>query len=133
VAAPLGGLPPPQLPRYPPYFPENAEPLWSEEQMTGAVNTALAKFGDLHLSRLPQIYDCDAPLVCTPALYDPHAERRWIRQSEVTVPDIHRAICEVYESTQTRQRALELAHRVAPEFADDPVDLIAGRVAALFR
>jgi hypothetical protein len=32
-------LPPPQLPRYPPYFPENAEPLWSEEQMTGQIAT----------------------------------------------------------------------------------------------
>jgi UDP:flavonoid glycosyltransferase YjiC (YdhE family) len=69
-------LPPPQLLRYPPYFPDNTEPLWSEEQMTDAVNTALAKFGDLRLSRLPQIYDCDAPFVCTPALYDPHAEAR---------------------------------------------------------
>jgi UDP:flavonoid glycosyltransferase YjiC (YdhE family) len=254
-------LPPPHLSRYPPYFPENTEPLWCEAQLTEAVNVALAKFGDLRLVRLPQIYDCDAAFVCTPALYDPHAEARatrslppnlprldiverpgdevfvylstsdrhdpvilaavmslrlpkrifapafnqtltgpmqeyevvventpvppqqiaarsrvalhagnhgtaslclrtglpfvaipqqmehkfnatraeaagvgrLMRRNEITVPDIHRAIHEIYESAPTRQRAIELAHRVAPEFADDPADLIAGKVAALFR
>jgi hypothetical protein len=71
-------LPPPHLSRYPPYFPENTESLWCEAQMTDAVNAALAKFGDLRLARFPQIYDCDAAFVCTPALYDPHAETRAI-------------------------------------------------------
>jgi hypothetical protein len=69
-------LPPPELLRYPPYFPDNTEPSWSEEEMTDAINAALASFGNLRLSRLPQIYDCDAQFVCTPVLYDPHAEVR---------------------------------------------------------
>jgi UDP:flavonoid glycosyltransferase YjiC (YdhE family) len=246
---------------YPPYFPDNTAPLWSEDQMTDAINAALAKFGHLRLSRLPQIYDCDAPFVCTPVLFDPYFEARatpllppnlprldiveqpgdevfiylsgpdchdpvilaavmslrlpkrmfvaafnttlkqpmqeygiviedtpvppqqiaarsrlavhagshgiaslclrtglpfvaipqqleqrfnamraedaglghWIRGEKVTVPDIHRAIYEVYESRQGRQHAVELAHRVAPEFTHAPADLIAERIAALFR
>jgi UDP:flavonoid glycosyltransferase YjiC (YdhE family) len=58
---------------------------------------------------------------------------RMIGRNEITVPDIHRTIYETYESAEARQRALELANRVAPEFACDPADLIAARIAALFR
>ncbi len=57
---------------------------------------------------------------------------RMIRKHEVTVPDIHKAIYEIYESEEARHRATELAHQVAPEFANDPVDLIAERIGALF-
>ena len=57
---------------------------------------------------------------------------RMIRKHEVTVPDIHKAIYEIYESEEAPHRATELAHHVAPEFANDPVDLIAERIGALF-
>jgi hypothetical protein len=81
-------LPPPQLLRYPAYFPENPEPAWSEEQMTSAVNGALISFGaNVRLARLPQIYECDAAFVCTPALFDPHAE---IRQAPLMPPNLPR-------------------------------------------
>jgi hypothetical protein len=81
-------VPPADLERYPPWLPDRGEPLWSEQQMTDAVNAALAGVSGIRLRHLPQVYECDAAFACTPKLFDPYAEARSIPALPPNVPPL---------------------------------------------
>jgi hypothetical protein len=107
-------LPAPELTRYPVIFAEHTEPLWSEDQMTEAVNAALAHFGSLRISRLPQVYECDAKIVCTPAMFDPFADARSTPLLPPNLPPVdvverHGDEVFIYLSTGDRENPVILA------------------------
>jgi hypothetical protein len=69
-------LPPSSLPHYLPMHPGAGESLWPEDQLVQSVNAAMSTFGGPLLSRLPQVYETDAELCCSPDILDLYASVR---------------------------------------------------------
>lgn len=79
---------PPELPCLPLFAepPRAVEPV--EAQVRDAVNCALAGLGSRRIARLPELFRCDVPLVCTNGLFDPYQKVRKAPLCPPNVPDV---------------------------------------------
>lgn len=70
------GLPPGHLDEFPILIPEYSTRLYDEAEMVAAINEAGLRVDLPPLERLPQIYDCEAHIVRTLPMLDPHSDDR---------------------------------------------------------